>query len=248
MEKTRLFDYKEHRVITEYDTEKVNDLIDSGNAVKLDLPELSELERKADEIHNSYKKAVEKVRADDNPLMTDEVKAYEIDKLTKQMKEESDAIEEEYQAWKSEQLEQAKARKARAVVNVTKNDEQVASQYIDRAALRLATATDDDKSVIVSEIVNDVKHMSDSEKTAMQSLVPKLFDGLSQRDKNRLATAVQDIRNGDLLAVKVAEQLPHTVLTKRRRDDIVKQVMSQSNATDSISREFYEKHLKGDDK
>src|SRR5699024_1907598 len=130
-------------------------------AVKLDLPELDEFERKASELHAEYKKQVERINATDDPRMTDEVKSWEIGKLDETYDAETAQLAQDYAQWRQAQQEDAKKRAARAVVNVTKDDEQVASQFVTRASLNLATASDDEKSVIVNQIVKDIAHLSD---------------------------------------------------------------------------------------
>ncbi|MDY0409968.1 hypothetical protein ACFFIS_04740 [Virgibacillus soli] len=254
METQRLFTYQaegnidKHKVI-HAEPEEAEALIESGKAVKLDLPELNAFERKANEIHANYKKEVERIKASDNPLMTDEVKAYEIDKLDKQMREQSAKVEADYKAWKQAQIDEAKVRAARAVVKVAEDDREVAEQFVTRASLKLASAIGDtEKSAVVNDIINDIAHLTDAEKTAMQSKISALLSELDATDKHKLVSAVQNIRNSDLLAVKVAEQLPHSVLTQQRIHDLAKQVVAESTfsqAQGGIDRDFYEKHLKG---
>src|SRR5699024_4284216 len=82
-------DVSQHTMI-EVEPAKAEELVSDGSAVKLEMKELSQLERKADELYEKYKREVDEVRASDNPLMTDEVKAYEIDKLEKAVREESE--------------------------------------------------------------------------------------------------------------------------------------------------------------
>src|SRR5690625_3403015 len=162
---TRLFTYQpvdnidKHKAIHAESEEQAQELIDSGKAVKLDMPELKKYEQKASELHANYKKEVEKIKESDNPLMTDEVKRWEIGKLDESYEAETTQLEQEYTQWRKQQQEEAKARAARAVVNVTKDDEQVASQFVTRASLNLATASDDQKGAIVSQLVRDIEHL-----------------------------------------------------------------------------------------
>src|SRR5699024_11081985 len=156
-------------------------------------------------------------------------------------------LAQDYSQWRKAQQEDAKKRAARAVVKVSKDDEQVASQFVTRASLNLATATDDEKGVIVNQIVEDISHLSDGEKTAMQSQISSLLGGLDSTQRNMLVDAVKDVRNSDLLAEKVADQLPVDILSEKRISDIAKKIVSESTfsqAEGGIDKEFYEEHLK----
>src|SRR5699024_12470813 len=72
------------------DNKKAEELIESGAAVKLDMPELNKFEQKANEIFEKYQRDVDKIRASDNPLMTNHVTNYEINKLEDQMREKTE--------------------------------------------------------------------------------------------------------------------------------------------------------------
>src|SRR5690625_3453464 len=139
-ETQRLFDYKNKQVITEHEPAKVEELIATGDYNKLDIPKLTELERKAEGIYASYKKEVERVRNSDNPLHTDDVKRYELDKLEKEMREQSAEVEQEWNEYRAEQHAEAKTRAARATVRVTDNDKLTAEQFTSRANLSLASS------------------------------------------------------------------------------------------------------------
>src|SRR5690625_4818793 len=141
----RLFTYQDHKVITTDSEEQAEELIASGDAVKLDLPELDEFERKANELHAKYKSDVDAIRNSDDPRITDEVKEWEIGKIDESYEAETAQLEQEYAQWRQAQQADAKKRAARAVVSVTKDDEQVASQFVTRASLRLATAVGNEK-------------------------------------------------------------------------------------------------------
>lgn len=244
----RIFDYENKRMKEVSDPVQAEALIGAGKAVKLELPKLDELQGKADEIHANYKKEVERIKSSDNPLLQNpDVLRYELDRLDKEYRAQSAEVEEQYKAWRAQQIEESKVRAARAVIKVTDSDRTVAEQFVTRASLKLAAAYDDEKGAIVGEIIEDIAHLSDAEKTAMQSKIGVLLSELESSDKQKLVSAVQDIRNSDLLAVKVAEQLPHSVLTMQRIQDIAKRVVEETGAMrdGGIDREFYEEHLKG---
>jgi len=224
METQRLFDYKNKQVITEYEPAKVEELIATGDYKKLDIPKLTELESKAEGIYASYKKEVERVRNSDNPLMTDDVKRYELAKLEKEMREKSEQVEQEWNEYRAQQQAEAKTRAARATVKVSENDKLTAEQFVTRASLSLASSYDDDKGAILDGIINDIALLTDEQRVAMQSQVNSLMDGLEAKDKRRLVQAVQDVRNEDLLALNVASQLPVSVTTALRRHDALRDV------------------------
>src|SRR5690625_3132816 len=148
-ETQRLFDYKNKQVITEHEPAKVEELIATGDYKKLVIPKLTELERKAEGIYSSYKKEVDRVRNSDNPLHTDDVKRYELAKLEKEMREQSEQVEQEWTQYRVEQHAEAKTLAARATVKVSENDKLTAEQFITRASLSLASSYEDDKGAIL---------------------------------------------------------------------------------------------------
>ena len=252
---TRLFTYQsdgnieKHRVI-HAEHEQAQALLDSGKAVKLDIPELQRLEQKADELRTTYRANVDRIRKSDNPLLQDEkVQKYELDKLEKEYRAKTAEVEAEWKAYRAQQIEEAKVRAARAVIKVTDNDRAVAEQFKNRAALKLAGASN--KGEALTEIRNEINLLTDEQKTALQGHIAGLIGGIdgNESDKLLIIEAVQDIRNSDLLAVKVAEQLPTSVLGKQRIDDIARRVVQDEASSalkgGGIDREFYEEHLKG---
>ena len=207
------------------DNKKAEELIKSGAAVKLDMPELNKFEKKANEIYGKYQRDVDEIRASDNPLMTEQVKKYEINKLEEQMRKQSAEVEREYKEWQAQQQAEARERAAKAVINVGKEDEAVAEQMVTRYSLQLAAASDDDdKGVIANQLLRDIKYLDDAQKTAMQKAIAPLLGELDTLDRNKLINEVSDIRNADLLAEKVASQLPASVLNKQRMHDALKNV------------------------
>lgn len=226
---TRLFTYQpidntdKHKVI-HTDAEQAREYVESGKAVKLDLPELSKLEEQADSLYEKYERDVNEVKASANPLHTDKVKAYEIDALEQEMRSQSALIDQEYQTWRQTQKEEARKRAATAVVSVSKNDETVADQMVTRYSLRLATASDDDINGIASDLQADIAHLTDGQKVGLQKAITPLLGQFESQYRNTLVDAVQDVRNGDLLSEKVANQLPTDVLTKLRMHDALKDV------------------------
>lgn len=247
----RLFDFENKKVVYLEDEAEANKLIDAGKAVKLELPELENFEKQASDVYDEYIAKVEQIKASDNPIYTDEVKAYELERLKKEYEEKSQEIEAEYLAYRDKAIEDAKVRAARAVVKVTEADKLVAEQFANRAILSLAGAAD--KSAVLKRIVDDISLLTDEQKTALQSEIVRVLEQVSDdyyTSKQAVISAVQDVRNEDLLAYEVAKQLPHTVLTKQRQRAIVEQVVNEPSAMTGggIDREFYEEYIKGANK
>lgn len=243
----RLFDYETKKMIEMDDQVKANELIDAGKAVKLDLPELEQFERKAKEIHETYNKKVEEVKTSDHPLMQDpKVKAYELTRLEEEYRAKSQEIEEEYQAYRKQALEEAKVRAAQASVKLTSKDKQTAEQFATRASLELVGAFGHEKSEAVARIIDDIKLLTDEQRTALQAHAGELLANVDDAtDKRKLIDAMKEVRNPDLLAVEVAKQLPHTVLTMQRVREIAKKVArNEMQGMGGVTRDFYEEHLK----
>src|SRR5699024_4295370 len=112
-----------------------------------------------------------------------------------------------------EQHAEAKTRAARATVKVSENDKLTAEQFATRARLSLASSFDDDKSLVLDGIIDDIALLTDEQRTALQSQISTIAGGLEAKDKRRLIQAVQDVRNEALLALNVASQLPIRVTT-----------------------------------
>src|SRR5699024_4789626 len=174
------------------DNKKAEELIKSGAAVKLDMPELNKFEKKANEIYEKYQRDVEEIKSSDNPLMTNHVKNYEINKLEEQMRKQSAEVERKYKEWQAQQQADARERAAKAVINVGKDDEAVAEQMVTRYSLQLAAARDDDddKGVIANQLLRDIKYLDDAQKTAMQKAIAPLLGELDTLDRNKLINEV----------------------------------------------------------
>ena len=244
----RLFDYESKKVIEESDQLKAKELINSKQAIELDLPELERYKKEALDIYNKYEKDVDRIKNSDNPLLQDEkVRKYELDRLEKEYREQSQEVEEAYQAYRKQALEDAKVRAAQATVKVTDKDKLTAEQFATRASLELAGAYEQEKSETVLSIVDDIRLLTDEQRTALQGQASQLLANIDDvTDKRRLINAMKEVRNRDLLALDVARQLPHSVLTMQNISDISKQVVKENelHATGGVTREFYEKHLK----
>lgn len=229
-EQQRLFTYQSidnidrHKVIQADNAAQAEELVSTGKAVKLDLPELTALESKADAIYDKYTSDVDAIKASDNPLMTDEVKKYEIAKLDEAMRNESAEVEQEYQTYRRAQQDDARKRAATAVIGVSDADRTVADQMVTRYTLRLASALSDETGAIASDLTADIAHLSDGEKAAVQKAITPILSQFERPHMRTIVEAAQDVRNADILAEKVASQLPVGVLTKLRRHDVLKGV------------------------
>lgn len=248
----RIFDYESKKVIEMDDQVRANELIDAGKAIKLDLPELDNFEKQAEEVYNSYKSAVKRVKESDNPLLQDEkVRKYELDRLEKEYRAKSQEIEEAYQTYREQALEEAKVRAAQASVKLSDKDKLTAEQFATRAGLTLAGAYGDEKGEAVTRIIEDIRLLTDEQRTALQRHASELLTHVDDAtDKRKLIDAMQEVRNPDLLALEVAKQLPYSVLTMQNISDIAKKVVkdNQLNASGGMTREFYEEYIKGANK
>lgn len=247
----RLFDFEEKKVIYMEDEAEANKLIDSGKAVKLELPELERFEKQASDVYDEYIAKVKRIKTSNNPIYTEEVKKYELARLKEEYEQKSQEIEAKYQEYRKKAIEDAKVKAARAVVKVTEDDKLTAEQFANRAKLKLAASQN--KSAALKQIAEDIALLTDEQKTALQSEIVDVLNSVDDdyyADKQAVIAAVQDVRNKDLLAYEVAKQLPHTVLFKQQRLAIVEKVINEPSAMTGgdIDREFYQKYLKGDDK
>lgn len=247
----RLFDFETKTIVYEEDATKADELINAGKAVKLDLPELERYEKAAADIYDEYIAKVKQIKQSDNPIYTDEVKAYELERLKKEYEEKSAEIEAEYLAYRDKAIEEAKVRAARATVKITEADKLTAEQFATRAMLSLAGAAD--KSAALKRIADDIALLTDEQKTALQGEIVRVLSTVDDdyyTGKQAVISAVQDVRNPDLLAYEVAKQLPHTVLTKQQQRAIIEQVVNEPSAMTGggIDKEFYEEYIKGANK
>src|SRR5699024_3011692 len=145
MENKYYYDYSQGRLdtITTQDEHKVKELIDKGDAIKLDMTELNEFERRASQVHSDYTSKVERLRNTDDPRLMDEaVQKYEYDKLTQEYEEATQAIEEEYSTFKERTIAETKQKAIRSAPVVTDRDRQVAESFATNAMLDLAESYD----------------------------------------------------------------------------------------------------------
>src|SRR5699024_8184523 len=165
----RLFNFENKKVEHFDDETKANGLIEEGKAVKLDVPQLEEAERKAEEVYNTYKTEVDRIKNSNNPLLKDEkVQEYELERVKKEYEQQSKQVQEEYAQWRAKAIEDARKRSAQASINVSKSDKRVADQFANRASLQLAGAIGDEKGVAVDKVIRQIGLLTDEQRTALQ--------------------------------------------------------------------------------
>src|SRR5690625_7491221 len=82
--------------------------------------------------HDEFLTEEKRIKDDDNPIMTDEVKAYELEKLQREYTEKAQEIQREYDEYITKAQDEARVKAARATINVSHNDEMTAKQVKNR--------------------------------------------------------------------------------------------------------------------
>lgn len=234
---TRIFTFEDidenlpQHTLKMVDAVEAKKLIEEGKAVEVNLGKYEEFRKKSRQLYNEYKKVERKYKESDNPLHTEDVKQYEIGKAYKEFEKESKALQAEWEQELERMQAGARAKAVRATVDVTPIDKQMAEQFANRARLDVAQAASADKlKGIVDQIASDIKYLNDAEKTALQAQLPELLNDINDKaymlksevNTSKIIRAAKDIRNIDLLAVKIAEQLPFSVVQEFDRVKIVK--------------------------
>lgn len=200
----------EQHTVVKVDKKEADRLTESGVATPVQLGEYDNYRKKAQDLAKQFKKAERKIKDSDDPRNTADVKAYELQKLAEQYKTDSRALEAEYREYRAKAIDEARTKSARAKIHVTESDKATAEQLANRLALNAQMAISDrDKAKFADEAAEDIKHLTDEQKTALQGYIGKVLDNVSDdKQRRKLISAVRDVRNLDLLSVKVAEQLP----------------------------------------
>lgn len=243
----KIFNHENGRIETTIDRpiEELNKLVNNSKATQIDLSTFDEYQRKADKLHADWQSASQRLKESANPLYKNkEILDYELDKLEQEYREQSAEVERTFTEWRSQQLKETKARAARSVIRVSESDKLVAEQFANRALLNVEMAAD--KSLAYKSIAADILLLSDEERTALMEHTPKLISGADSQSREAIIKAVQAVKNADMLAYKIAEQLPRTVLTKQYITDVARSVTrgAKDDERSGITREMYEKHLK----
>lgn len=217
----RIYNYESKRM-EEVDPTKAEELTSKGEAIKLDMPKLTEYESEAKRLHGEYENKVSKIINDDNPAMTEEVKEYELKKLREQYDADTSELSEDYSAWRAEQIEESRQKAARSFVKVSDKDKQLAEQLASRYTLDIHATGQD----AASSIADEIALLSDSERAALQSNISGVLSQIDDKgDKHRIIDAVRQVKNEDAIAYDIAKQLPHDILDEKRRSEIVKDVV-----------------------
>ena|SRR5699024_2541459 len=223
----RLFNFQNKRIEHFDDEMEANRLIEGGEAVKLNVPQLEEAERKAEEVYNTYKSEVDRIKNSENPLLQDEkVQEYELERVKKEYEQQSKQVQEEYAQWRTKAIEDASKRTAQASISVSKSDERVANQFANRASLQLAGAIGDEKGVAVDKVIRQIGLLTDEQRTALQDNAGQILANIEDEvSKRKVARAIQEVRNPDLLAETMTQQLPIDVLHMQRIEKMAKKVV-----------------------
>lgn len=209
--------YDKHTLLVDFaDAKKAEKIVNEGKGIYVDLGEYEKYKEKAAQIHREYEEQKQRIREAENPLLRHpEVQKYELERIEREYEEKTKQIQAEYELFRKRQIEEARKRAAQATIEVTDQDRLTAEQFKNRAALKLAAAADNDKGRILLEIIEEIKLLTDEQKTALQGEIVDLLTSIEgfSREKMAIIDELQDIRNQELLVLKIAEQLPLTVTT-----------------------------------
>jgi hypothetical protein len=205
-------EYNQHQVY-KVDNKEATRLTESGVATRIQLGEYDDYRKKAKDLTKQFKSAEKRIKGSENPANTPEVKAYELEQLKAKYKEDSLKLDSEYKEYKEKAIDGARTKSARASVTVSESDKRIAEQLANRLTLGVQMAVSDyAKEEFVRDAAEDIKRLSDEQKTALQGSIGKVLDKLSdEKHQRKLIREVKDVRNLDLLSSKVAEALPQTV-------------------------------------
>jgi hypothetical protein len=222
--------YEQHKVVS-VERNKAQELINAGKAVEVSLESYDEYRKKAQDAHKEYKKKENKIKQSENPLHTDEYKRYELDKAYKDYAEQTRQIQADWTQERERMQAEARAKAARASIHVSQSDKNTAEQVANRITLNVVGASNAAQlSEAVTQASEDISYLSDAEKTAIQGKLSEIISQIEAKaDKygvkistKSLINKAQDVRNADLLAVKVAEQLPGRVDIEYRQKETVR--------------------------
>ena len=151
---------------------------------------------------------------------------FELDRIKKEYEQQSKQVQEEYSQWRAKAIEDARKRSAQASINISKNDKRVANQFANRASLQLAGAIGDEKGVALDKVIRQIGLLTDEQRTALQDNAGQILANIEDdKDKREVARAIQEVRNPDLLAETMTQQLPIDVLHKQRIDKMAKKIV-----------------------
>src|SRR5699024_11207627 len=167
----QVYNYAEKKV-QEVEPTKAAELVEKGEAIKLNMPKLDEYKTTANRLHDEYEAKVASIKESDHPSMLVEgVKEYEVQKLHDEYEQATAELASDYSAWRATQVEEAKQKAARSFVKVSDKDKQLAEQLAARYSLQVASDGQDAALAIAGEIAL----LSDSERAALQSHIGGLL-------------------------------------------------------------------------
>ncbi|MFD2654491.1 hypothetical protein [Gracilibacillus thailandensis] len=225
-------EHEQHTVINA-DDKQARSLVESGKGIEVTFGDYDKYRNQAQALHSDYKKKKAKIDAETNPLYTDEVKRYELEKAYAEYEQQAQALQTEWDEKREQMQAEAYAKSARAKIHVAPADKETAEQVANRLTLKVQSAPNAlSLAETVGEAENTIKYLSDAEKVALQGQITGLLSTIESRaekldarrrvDGKGILSAVQKVDNMDLLASKLADQIPQIVTTEYRTLKAVK--------------------------
>jgi len=235
-------DFAQH-TIAEIPSSQAETLKAQGKAVEVSFGDYDQLKQKAKQVHEDYLKKSKRIKQDKHPRWNvPGAREYELEQIEREYEEQSKAIQAEWSAKRDAMVEQAYKKAAQATVKVTDADRATAEQLVNRYMLQAVEANDFGRlDTLIERLGKDISYLTDAQKTALQGRITDLVGTIQAKARERIPNGnqassivsktanlyadVSDIRNLDLLAGKVADQLPinpaldysHKKLVRRRR-------------------------------
>jgi len=222
-----IYDHSEGKLdmITSSNKHEVQELLDSGGAIKLSLPELIQFEREAAEAYSKFKAKEKEIKESNDPRIKDEeVQKYLLKELEDEFKQKSEEIEEQYAAYRRQKIQDTKADAAKNVQVVTAKDEQAASEFATDAVLDLMGSFGSDS--VVDNVVDKIGYLTSDERYALRRELPRIIEHVDDKTQRRKLIDAVKTTNDAELAHEIAKQLPSTVAHGYRNWRIAKNVAS----------------------
>lgn len=231
--------YENHHqhTIVDVDNATADQLKTSGQAVEVSLGDYDNHRHRAKAAYDKFRKAEDAIKNSDNPYMKiPEVRDYELKKIRDEFEVESLAAESDWKEFRKQAIESAKTKAAQAYIPVSDRDKATAEQAVGRYAMQIAQAVGADSiREVIANMQAELSRLTDAQKIAMQSQIGRIAADLerkidaalwtSNNPKPRLSgiySELQDVRNMDLLGVKAAESLPHSVNVEYNQTRLVR--------------------------
>ncbi|MCM3732742.1 hypothetical protein M3196_13895 [Fictibacillus nanhaiensis] len=212
--------HEQHKVV-KVDKSEAQKLIDSGVATPVSFGKYHDIRKQVQSAHQKYVKTRDKVKNSEHPKYnTPGYREFEIDEAYNEFEAEVNRLQIEWAQERTKMQAEAERRSARAAVNVSDADRQVAEQVGNRILASVNGAySASELQAVVSQASKDIAYLSDPEKTALLNKMGDLADAIQKQSERygakvspkSIVNKLRDIRNEDLLSRKVAEQLPVSV-------------------------------------